>query len=560
MKALYSLLAALLLAASPCWAAISPGGVVNAASFAPAGLPNAPVASGSVILVFGSGLAGPGLAQAGYPLPLDLAGTTIQVTVGGQTVDCYMIYTTPGQVAALLPSSVPAGTGQITVTYNGSVSIGEIVVAETSVGIFAQSQAGVGAAIIQNFVDSATTPLNTITDSAAPGQPVIIWATGVGAVEGDESNLLPGVRAEGVDVKVYIGGQEAQVVDYGRSGCCAGLDQIVAIVPDGIASCYAPVTVVTSKNGVTVASNTVSMAIAQGGGACVDESGFSPDDLDPGDASVKIGILSLSRSSGSLSVGGLGSGTAIADTASASFLDIPRNQFVAGAFPSYSGSLNACSVLQVLGESADPAPGPVVTSLDAGSMTLTGPGGSRELPRFDEPVIIYQDSATEAVEINGVPQPSTGSLFLEPGTFTFSATGGTGVGPFTVSETIPAILEWLNDDDTTIARDAPHTVTWSGAGGSDIVLIQGSSTAFATTGNAVTVSFLCFADASAGSFTIPAYVLSSLPVSGELIAGISSGTLGVSAFSRGKLFNAPGLTFGVVNYLMGVQAADVTYE
>ena len=48
-----------------------------------------------------------------------------------------------------------------------------------------------------------------------------------------------------VPVEVYVGGKRADVTYRGRSGCCAGIDQIVFTVPQGVEGCYVPVVVKT---------------------------------------------------------------------------------------------------------------------------------------------------------------------------------------------------------------------------------------------------------------------------------------------------------------------------
>ena len=72
-----------------------------------------------------------------FPLPLALAGTSIKATVDGTTVDLYMIYTSTKQLAAILPSQTPEGTGTLTVTYNGQTSAAApIRVVRSAFGIF----------------------------------------------------------------------------------------------------------------------------------------------------------------------------------------------------------------------------------------------------------------------------------------------------------------------------------------------------------------------------------------------------------------------------------------
>ena len=69
----------------------------------------------------------------------------------------------------------------------------------------------------------------------------------------------------------------------------------------------------------------------------------------------------------------------------------------------------------------------------------------------------------------------------------------------------------------------------------------------------VTAGFLCAEKVSAGQFTIPAWVLSSLPASGTFSAGdqmAPSGLLavGTSSFTNVGRFTGLGLDFGVIIY------------
>lgn len=85
------------------------GGPVNAASYIRSDQPNGGIARGSLFVIFGTGLGPTSIQQASsLPLPLSLCGTSIQVQVGGKTVDAIMIYKLATQVAAILPSSTPA--------------------------------------------------------------------------------------------------------------------------------------------------------------------------------------------------------------------------------------------------------------------------------------------------------------------------------------------------------------------------------------------------------------------------------------------------------------------
>src|SRR4029077_18238145 len=99
---------AVTLSAAPTIAAL---GIKNSASYAYPGFPNGSIAQGSLFVVFGGGM-GPSPIQyvSAFPLPNNLMGTSVNVTVNGNTLPCPMIYTSDGQIAAILPSTTPAGT------------------------------------------------------------------------------------------------------------------------------------------------------------------------------------------------------------------------------------------------------------------------------------------------------------------------------------------------------------------------------------------------------------------------------------------------------------------
>ena len=76
--------------------------VVNIASYAVSGLPNAAIAQGALFAVFGTNM-GPTTIQfaAGFPLPTNLMGTTITVTTSTTSAQAPIIYTSAGQLAAV---------------------------------------------------------------------------------------------------------------------------------------------------------------------------------------------------------------------------------------------------------------------------------------------------------------------------------------------------------------------------------------------------------------------------------------------------------------------------
>ncbi|MEZ5362895.1 MAG: hypothetical protein R2748_11275 [Bryobacterales bacterium] len=399
------LLLAVSLAASAT-AQIAPSGIVNVASFAPQGLPNAKIARGSMFTVFGQNLAEPGLAQvSAFPLPESLGGASIEVEVSGVSRSCYPIFTTPGQVAALLPSDVPSGTGGLRIRFGGQTYSEPIDVVDRSFGIFTQNQQGNGLAVFQNFVSSANQPMNGPLSPIATGGVGTLWGVGLGPVDGDEaSGPLPGDL--GRDLEVWVGGVRVTNILYaGRSGCCSGIDQIVFEVPPGAEGCYLPVVVV--LDGIPSNQGLISVA---GGSACGDMDAFSEAEISSigADADFRFGRIDFSR------IDWLLSGTPVLEEqASGVFRAFNGREFLQN--PSFFVSGNDNCLVRMVSENPN-TQGVIArfTSLDAGaSIDYQPPSGPHTMLDLGD---VYVDDIADLVPF-GAPQ-------LEPGRFTFQEPAG----------------------------------------------------------------------------------------------------------------------------------------
>lgn len=520
--------------------------VVNAASNARPGLPNAAIAQGALFILYGTGLGPASIAQAtSYPLPTNLAGTSIKVTVGGSTVDAIMSYTLATQVAAILPSSTPVGTGTITLTYNGSSSApAPITVVGRGFGTFTVNQGGSGPGIITYADYSLVTP----TKAANPGETLIVWGTGLGPVTGNEAaGPLPGNLG---GAEVWVGNQQAQVTYAGRSGCCAALDQIAFVVPPGIAGCNISLAV---KTGNTV-SNFSSFSIAATGRVCSDVGFPTGSELNTwfSQGTFRYGGITLTRSTNTTAgVGGFGGGTTKSDDGSGTFLKIT---IPAGQAPTNlvdSSSYGSCSVTTYAGQTTSVFAGFTLVGLDAGAaIGVAGPAGSRSLAKTSAAGLTFYSAK--------LGDTSAGN-FLDPGNYNITGPGGTDIGAFNVQISVPPALTWTNQASiTTVMRANGQLVTWSGGDPAGYVDITGSSVVLV--GNsAVGASFACRAATSAGSFTIPAAVLLALPPSAAVSGFSVPGNMSISAATLPKRFTAPGLDLGFANSLVTV-GQSVTYQ
>jgi uncharacterized protein (TIGR03437 family) len=511
--------------------AVNANGVVNVASFAYAGLPNGDIAPGSMVVIFGSNMGPATLQQAGaYPLPTSLGGTSVKVTSGGTATDAIINYTSSGQIAAIIPSATPAGSATLTVTYNGKVSApASFKIVPNSFGIFAANQGGSGPGIIAN----ANSKIFGLNSAANPGDAAVIWGTGLGAVNGNEAaGPLPGDMSS-VPVEVYVGGQKAAVTYRGRSGCCAGIDQITFTVPN-VTGCRVPVTLKINN----VVSNYTSMPIAAAGGrTCSDAGGPSAADLQRFSANgASIGAVVLTRINTSVTVPILGSITTSADIGAANFFRYSADQLNTSQNPFNTATVGACSVYFFKGGSTSGQADPVLPlSLDAGAgISVAGAGGTKQLTKA---------TAGGVTTYGGALSVPNGPGYLEPGTFTISGPGGANVGAFQTTITVPAVLKWANMDNVVnISRAAGQQVTWTGGDPAGNVTIIGTSVS-GSSADSVGASFNCTAKASDGQFTIPPAVLLSLPVSAT-VSGVPLGSLLLGTATAVKPFTASGLDMG----------------
>ena len=152
--------------------------VSNAGSRFPASSNFSGIAQGAVFIVSARGVGPADIQQASFPLPTTdgLAGVTIQATVEGVTVDAIMVYVAPNEVAAILPSSTPIGTGTIRVTSNNGIATAPLKVVAAAFGIFTRVGLGGLAAAFNVSSDDGSTSQNSTDQSVKPGQDMLIKA------------------------------------------------------------------------------------------------------------------------------------------------------------------------------------------------------------------------------------------------------------------------------------------------------------------------------------------------------------------------------------------------
>ena len=425
-------------------------------------------------------------STAGAGLPQTLNSMTISVTVKGVTTTPAIYYAIPTQVAAVLPSTTPVGTGTITVNYNGQSGTATLVVTKSAFGILTSNLTGNGAITATNLQYQVITP----TFSAAPGQYIVLWGSGLGADTANTDRAYPMKQDNLKNATVYIGGVRATVLYAGRS-LFPGEDQIDVEVPELGASpafetakldrdvprassgfqggCAISVAVV--ANGVV--SNFGTLPVSPGGGVCSDPVlGITGTSSTSG--TVKGGVVELSKITVPSSDFGALKPQAEPTTTTYSAFSI---------FSSKTGNVSVGSDLSIgnciVYLPGNPSGTETVTFLNAGkSIGLAGGGISAQLAQST--VGEYFATLTSS---------------LMAGTaYTFTGTGGKDVGSFNVTITFPTQLDWTNENSiSTVTEAQGQLITWTGGATGTYVDIGGTSSSSPTDGSLpLSVTFVCF--------------------------------------------------------------------
>lgn len=495
----------------------------------PAGFANSGIAQGAIFFIVGTGLATPGTTAVlqnacGANLPTTINGASVTVTVGSTTVTPSLYYAQPTAVAAVLPSNTPLGAGTVTVTYSNQVSNSySIQVVASAMGLDAYDQTGTGLGVASN---PFTGTFYNYANAIPPGTTVVLWGSGLGAdpkgptAVGGRDNTCVAVTSAAADsinglIHIYVGGVDGGAPGYQGASGYPGLNQINFTIPaNAPTGCNVSLVGV---NALGVSTNVVTLPI--GSGACSDPtfgvSGAQTQNLS-GQTNVSSGVVGVFQFT-SPSTG--------------------ASSYALSNFDNYSGSVygDAAGVVSLGGcvvTQSVTTPIRAFTSLDAGTITVTGPSGN--------PVTLTSIASVVGESFTQLP---AGYIPVTGGAFTFRGTGGANVGAFTASVVFPAsALSWTNQSAAAnITRSSGLTVSWTGGASGTYVSIGGSS----SVSSGATASFTCLAPLSAGQFTVPAYILSALPA--------GSGSVTVDNATSYQTFTASGLNYGAAYAIVGVQ-------
>lgn len=528
--------------AAPAHPEFSSGSVVNGASFMPVPLPSGKIARGSIFSVFGTDM-GPTAAAVNpaFPLQTEIGGVTITVQSAGDTkvYSAIPLYAGSLQVNAIMPSDVPLGPATLIVYYAGGTirpnsTPVDIVIVESSLGLFTIAGSGTGPAVINNFVAPGNEPLNSLLESAQPRQIVTAWATGLGPVDAPDNMPAPPGSLP-VAVEVFVGGKQSPNVAYsGRSPCCSGLDQIVfEVPPDAPTGCYVPLAVRVAGQ---IVSNSATMSISEAGGVCADPLNTLTQAPAFGSSFFTLGAVGLQK-------------TTLTDTASAqtAVTDQITGLFGTVRTPRWFfestvslPALGSCISYQFRNRSggltATVAPSP---PLDPGmELSVTGGQGTSAIARI----------FTGSYRVLRGPLNGTTPV-LSAGTGTVSGTGGGNVGAFAASVAVSGGPSWNHAGLAAINRSQGMQIQWTSVPpGTDHVRIMGISESSLDSSNNTNGVFLCTVSPDSTSFFVPAEALANMPVSATAGGAIGGAIyVGASPEQSNPTFAATGIDIGITD-------------
>ena len=515
---------------------------LNAASLAPFGLPNAPLARGGVFTIFGESL-GPVQPQSvsAFPLGTDLAGVSLSLTQADKTmVAAIPLFVSPSQINAILPSTAKAGLASLRVTYQGRKSNAiPIQIEDSGPGIFAISSGGYGPGVVQNFVAADNQPINSLNTPAAPGQTITIWATGLGPVNFSD-NVAPQAGDVAALVSITIGGKLAGKLYSGRAPCCSGVDQIVATIPnDAPLGCWVPLQV---KAGGVV-SNTVTIAIAAKGSAtCSDASNpLSSLERAPGTQ----GFVHIQRVDSISDVTSAPVATLL-DNLYARFITPSSPDFAFDPYLSYPPA-GSCLVHQTSGDA----------NVNKSLRGAVNPG----VALSPKPVIGFNNGVEDGKFFGDAPSYSSITLGGTVGGNPLGLALANSAAKLTVDGiAMPLKLvappQWDQRDAlTVINRSVPLVLNFlPGDPTAPTAIVIYSYAAYAN----ATVEVQCLAGAGSSSFTVPAAVLANLPQSYRTLDGsYTQVALGTLSPAGRTIFTTPRVENGLLLFSSWISSSVV---
>jgi uncharacterized protein (TIGR03437 family) len=457
--------------------------VYNAATFLTAKAPESGAAPGSLLLVDLTALSGVWQRDEDTVITLSLrSGTAAESHVLYQGKPDYPIF-------AVLPPETETGSADLTVSSaDGKSSTVRIYVAASNFGQFANTA--------QEFTEQGPVS-NQLTHPAQPGQIVTLWGTGLG--NADPAGIV--VRVSGVPVTPEFAGHAPEQ---------PGLDQVNFMLPDHPAipdDCYVPVQV----EAAGLVSNTATIAINRGGGACRHPLGLSPSQLvalDRGDSIWLAGAFVEG------SVVPVGDGTYFRYDYTELAFTREDSSLIALQSAPYKplGWRNTCNISRPSLRLFDTP----LLPFDLGTVLAQDPTERVVQLKAVSPGthLFYFSDANVRYSLDQIPQSP-----FSPGTWSVSTSGGADLDPWQFHFSTPPPMVWTNRNEIKrVTRGEDLTLDWNpdGYDSSDRAWVAALvGVAIPGTDEFRYGGITCDAPATSGRINIPSSLLSMLPGIGQ---------------------------------------------
>jgi uncharacterized protein (TIGR03437 family) len=459
--------------ASHAWgqtAAPSISNVVNSASYASL------VDAGSLISIFGTKLATvtQSAPDDGSILPVNIGGTS--ATVNGIAVP--LLYVSANQINAQIPW-IFSGTalGPLILTAPGGSTSFALNSSYLAPGLFTADSSGCGQAAALNVRPDGSVSVNSPANSAAPGDYLALFGTGLGIVDAQLFNGAPdpayrfntglGVDAGSAADAIYFSGTanvdgEATPSYAGLAPLLVGSGQVNVQIPAGTRNgCSVPIAVDASP----FLSQLVTVSVNANRGACVDPVAGS------------YGQVSLTKT--------IASGTS----------SDGETDRISAQFPSAPGLVQPLVSAYPTGNDFGPASGPGLSSrscgipgysrLSAGSMSVTFPG--------QNPVTVPAMSQADGV----VYRATLPAGSIAPGQVQITSSSGASV-QFQEAMPVgsPITIQTNLAPGTNFSAANPLTIRWSGGDANSVVRLS------VVSNPELSLSYVSYTPATAGAVTL----------------------------------------------------------
>jgi uncharacterized protein (TIGR03437 family) len=404
--------------------------VVNAASYATTSNTWLPVGKGvsssSIVSVFGTNLAASTQTASTIPLPTELGGTS--VIVKGRPAPLF--YVSPTQINFQMPGA--SEPQDIVVATVAGKSEPYRLDPLGAVGVFTLDASGCGQGVVLNVQRDGTVSVNSPENSVSPGEYISVYGTGLDHVY---NSPIDGTPAQSTPPLAIASGWGGFWFDFarnaspglswaGRAPGLIGVDQFNLNIDETVREgCAVPVQVA-SAYGV---SQPVTISVRKSGGPCVDP------------PSAGYGQIVWQKS----------------------VTVTPR--FDVSEISTFTVSLQSSPGRQVPRPRSDrreyfgPAcPLPGYRSLDAGALTIQGPG----LGPVQATSVPLEEGQISGLQVYRAVLPPGA---IQPGSFNVSAAGGADVGAFQSAIPIGSDIRLtVGLAARVLSRREPLTITWNG--------------------------------------------------------------------------------------------------